>query len=274
MNEINLQPLVTGLAALGVPVKPAQLEQFRQFAALLLQWNEQLNLTAVRTAEGVVSRHFLDSLSLIQLTGDLSGQRLIDVGTGPGFPGLPLKIIFPSLQLTLVESVAKKARFLEAAVAELGLSDVTVLVERAEAVGQMAAHREQYDWAVARAVAELRVLVEYLLPLCRLDGHMVAMKGAGAETELAAAGTALMGEPAGSNRTTGGPLAAAAAALGISEDALVAALGDPTAGPPDFAAAATDLGITEAELMAALAQSEGGIPPGGGPPPQQTPTSP
>ena len=202
MNELNLQPVLTGLAALEVTLSPAQLEQFHQFATLLLQWNESINLTAVRTAEGIVSRHFLDSLSLIQVTGVLSGQRLIDVGTGPGFPGLPLKIVFPTLQLTLVESVAKKARFLEAIVAELGLSDVTILVERAEAVGQMATHREQYDWAVARAVAELRVLVEYLLPLCRLDGRAVAMKGAGAETELAAAGTALAalggGVPTGS----------------------------------------------------------------------------
>ncbi|MCB0018127.1 MAG: 16S rRNA (guanine(527)-N(7))-methyltransferase RsmG [Anaerolineales bacterium] len=228
MNEINLQPLVTGLAALGVPVKPAQLEQFRQFAALLLQWNERLNLTAVRTAEGVVSRHFLDSLSLIQLTGDLSGQRLIDVGTGPGFPGLPLKIIFPSLQLTLVESVAKKARFLEAAVAELGLSDVTVLVERAEAVGQMAAHREQYDWAVARAVAELRVLVEYLLPLCRLEGHMVAMKGAGAETELAAAGTAL-------TTLGGGPAQVQAVDLpGLEGELVLVAIPKVAATPADY----------------------------------------
>ncbi|MCA9986193.1 MAG: 16S rRNA (guanine(527)-N(7))-methyltransferase RsmG, partial [Anaerolineales bacterium] len=160
--------------------------------------------------------------------GDLSGQRLIDVGTGPGFPGLPLKIIFPSLQLTLVESVAKKARFLEAAVAELGLSDVTVLVERAEAVGQMAAHREQYDWAVARAVAELRVLVEYLLPLCRLEGHMVAMKGAGAETELAAAGTALA-------TLGGGPAQVQAVDLpGLEGDLVLVAIPKVAATPADY----------------------------------------
>ena len=191
MNEIDLQPLAAGLTALGLAATPAQLAQFRDYAALLLQWNEQMNLTAVRTAEGIVRRHFLDSLSLVQVTGELAGQRLVDVGSGAGFPGLPLKILFPTLKLTLVESVAKKARFLEAVVGELGLTDVTVLVERAEQVGQMAAHREQYDWAVARAVAELRVLLEYLLPLCRVGGRAVAMKGASAAAELTAADAAL-----------------------------------------------------------------------------------
>jgi 16S rRNA (guanine527-N7)-methyltransferase len=120
-----------------------------------------------------------------------SAQSVIDVGTGAGFPGLPLKILYPHISLTLVESVAKKARFLEAVVAELDLADVSVMVARAEALGQDAAFRGRFDWAVARAVAELRVLVEYLLPLCRVGGHLLAQKGERAADEVAAAQQAI-----------------------------------------------------------------------------------
>src|SRR5690606_10249262 len=146
-------------------------EQFATYARLLQSWNEKLNLTAIADEEGIRVRHFLDSLSCATVTGPLDGQSLVDVGTGAGFPGLPLKILYPRLALTLVESVTKKTRFLQEVVAELGLEDVQIVDERAETVGQNRQHREQYDWAVARAVAALPVLAEYLLPLCRMGGH-------------------------------------------------------------------------------------------------------
>lgn len=184
-------PWTETAVAWGLSLTPAQLDQFDRYLALLLDWNERLNLTAVRDPLGIQQRHFLDSLSCALVTGNLRGRRLIDVGTGAGFPGLPLKILYPRLRLTLVESVAKKTDFLLAAAAELGLDDVVVLAERAETLGQSTAHREQYDWAVARGVAEMRVLAEYLLPLCRVGGHMLAQKGAGAEAETAVAATAI-----------------------------------------------------------------------------------
>lgn len=184
---------------LGAPLLPEQIVQFQQYEALLLDWNERMNLTAVRQPADIRIRHFLDSLSCVQVMGELNGRSLIDVGTGAGFPGLPLKILFPQLRLTLVESVAKKGQFLQAVVDELGLDNVTILAERAEVLGQQPQHRQQYDWAVARAVAELRVLVEYLLPLCCIGGQMLAQKGEGVHEELASARSAIVllggGEP-------------------------------------------------------------------------------
>ena len=183
--------LAEGAAAMGQPLSAGQLALFEGYQALLLDWNRRLNLTAVRDPAGIQLRHFLDSLSCAAVTGDLDGRRLVDVGAGAGLPGLPLKILYPGLALTLVESVAKKARFLEAAVAELGLEGVTIVVDRAENVGHMAGHREAYDWAVARAVAALPALAEYLLPLCRIGGWMLAQKGPKAAAELQEAAYAI-----------------------------------------------------------------------------------
>ena len=184
---------------LGLSLTPGQLDQFATYEALLLEWNERISLTAIRNPRGVRIRHFLDSLTCAIATGPLDGQSMIDVGTGAGFPGLPLKILYPDLKLTLVDSVVKKARFLEEVIGELGLSDVDVVIERAEVLGRDAAFRERYDWAVARAVAELRVLAELLLPLCRTGGSALAQKGESALTETAVAASAVVtlggGEP-------------------------------------------------------------------------------
>jgi len=182
-----MERLATQAAGFGLHLEAAQLELFASYQALLLEWNERVNLTAIREPEAIQRLHFLDSLTCATVMGDLNGRSLIDVGTGAGFPGLPLKILYPQLRLTLVESVQKKARFLEEAVAELGLADVSVIAQRAEVLGQQANHRSQYDWAVARAVAEMRVLVEYLLPFCRVGGHALAQKGGNAASETAAA---------------------------------------------------------------------------------------
>ena len=178
-----MKSLKEQVAEFGLSLDEEQVAHFATYQTMLQEWNQRFNLTAIDDAAGIQVRHFLDSLTCATVTGDLNGRRLIDVGTGGGFPGLPLKILYPQLRLTLVESVSKKTRFLEALVAELGLEDVTILDERAETVAQQEAHRAQYDWAVARAVAELRVLVEYLLPLCRPGGRALAQKGESARAE-------------------------------------------------------------------------------------------
>lgn len=175
----------------GFPLTEPQQEQFARYLALLLAWNEQLNLTAIRDPAGIELRHFLDSLTCATVTGNLEQQKVIDIGSGAGFPGLPLKILYPTLQLTLVDSVAKKCHFLQTVVNELGLKGVTVVSGRAEELGHIVIHREQYDWALARGVAELRILAEYLLPLCRPGGHALAQKGPNPTEEIAASVHAL-----------------------------------------------------------------------------------
>jgi 16S rRNA (guanine527-N7)-methyltransferase len=175
----------------GISLSKTQLTQFDAYLSLLLTWNEQMNLTAVRDPHTILIRHFLDSLSCAAVMGDLNGRSLIDVGTGAGFPGLPLKILYPSLQLTLVDSIAKKTAFLEAVVANLELENTVILAERAEILGQQEFHRQQYDWAVARGVIEMRALTEYLLPLCKIGGYMLAQKGENAEKETRAAQNAI-----------------------------------------------------------------------------------
>ncbi|MCP4415726.1 MAG: 16S rRNA (guanine(527)-N(7))-methyltransferase RsmG [Chloroflexi bacterium] len=178
-------------AQLGVQLTEQQIAQFMQYEALLLLWNERMNLTAVRQPAEIRIRHFLDSLSCATVMGDLNGRSLIDVGSGAGFPGLPLKILVPAMKVTLVESVAKKGQFLQTVADELGLNDVTVLTERVEKLGQSSLHRQQYDWATARAVAILPVLAEYLLPLCKVGGSMLAQKGENVAVEVVAAGKAI-----------------------------------------------------------------------------------
>ena len=137
------------------------------------------------------TKHFLDSFSCSLAWGSRPPRRLIDVGTGAGFPGLPLKILHPGMALTLVESVGKKAMFCEHIVRLLGLEGVEVIKGRAEDVGCMPAHRERYDWSVARAVAQMRVLAEYLLPLVRVGGTALALKGESGPAESQAAEKAM-----------------------------------------------------------------------------------
>jgi 16S rRNA (guanine527-N7)-methyltransferase len=178
-------------ATWGIALSPAHQDQFAAYAAELQQWNQRINLTAITTSDDIVVRHFLDSLRCILAWGHHPPRTLIDVGTGAGFPGLPLKILYPDLQLVLVESTAKKTRFLQHIVHLLALADVTILHARAEAVGADPSHREQYDVVTARAVSELRVLLEYTLPLARVGGRVLAPKGGAVEEECAAAQQAL-----------------------------------------------------------------------------------
>jgi 16S rRNA (guanine527-N7)-methyltransferase len=179
----------------GIHLSGRQVAALLTFENELLAWNQKFNLTAIRDSEGIRIKHFLDSFSCVLAWGDRPPVRLIDVGTGAGFPGIPLKILYPSMRLTLVESVGKKAAFCREVVRVLKLEGVEVITGRAEELGQLPAQRESYDWAVARAVAALPVLAEYLLPLVRVGGKMLAQKGltAPAETQTAELAFKLLG---------------------------------------------------------------------------------
>jgi len=181
---------------LGFELSKTQAEALLIYEQELLAWNERISLTAIRDVEGVRIKHFLDSLTvLLAWERHSPPARLIDVGTGAGFPGLVLKLFWPTTQVTLVESVHKKADFCRHVAAKLGLKNLEVLAERAEVVGQDPAHRSTYDLAVARAVARMPILMEYLLPMVHRNGIAMAMKGetAPAETHAAEAAIKLMG---------------------------------------------------------------------------------
>ncbi|KXK53870.1 MAG: 16S rRNA methyltransferase GidB [Chloroflexi bacterium OLB13] len=168
----------------GVELTEPQLGQFDRLTTELLSWNAHTNLTAITDPQEITLRHYLDSLSLIPALNLADGMRLADVGSGAGFPGLALQIALPSLYTTMIEATGKKARFISHAIEALGLERARVLAARAEEAGRNPHQRAKYDVVVARAVARLPVLVEYLLPLAKIDGLCVAMKGITAEAEV------------------------------------------------------------------------------------------
>jgi 16S rRNA (guanine527-N7)-methyltransferase len=183
-----MEKLVQDAQALfNLHITGRQVMAFTTFEKELLEWNQKFNLTAIRDVESIRTKHFLDSLSCVLAWKSTSPIHLIDVGTGAGFPGIPLKILYPSLKLTLVESVGKKAMFCQHIVGVLGLEHVEVIQARAEDLGQNSKHREKYDWAVARAVANLNVLSEYLIPLVKIGGMVLAQKGESGPAEAQSA---------------------------------------------------------------------------------------
>ncbi len=183
--------LQAGARSLGVELSGEALTALDTHAALLRSWNERMNLVSKASLAKIETRHILDSLTATLALGGLPSGKVIDVGTGAGFPGLPLKIAFPAIDLTLVEATQKKTRFLEAAVAELGLDGTEVVAERAERLGQDPVYREAFDVALARALAPLPVLAELTLPFCRRGGVVVAYKSPGVEGEVAEARRAI-----------------------------------------------------------------------------------
>ncbi len=185
--------LQDGAREFGIELSAEQIDRFNAYYEHLVEWNARINLTAITGYSQVEVLHFLDSLSVARALrpGGLDGKKLIDVGAGAGFPGLPLAIAFPELNVTLLEATGKKALFLDFVSRALGLPNVAVLKGRAEELGHRPEHREQYDFATARAVAEMRTLVEYTLPFVRVGGLFAASKSADAAEETAQAAHAL-----------------------------------------------------------------------------------
>ena len=175
----------------GIHLSTEQIAAFLHYEEELSAWNKKFNLTTLVTPQEIRVKHFLDSLSCLQVINKCNSFKLIDVGTGAGFPSIPIKIILPKIKLTLIESIQKKANFCHHIVKELNLQEVEILNARAENIGQDRHYREQFDWAVARAVASLPTLVEYLLPLVKKGGKALAQKGKNANKELQIARNAI-----------------------------------------------------------------------------------
>jgi len=183
--------LLGGARVLGLPMSPHQLAQFERYAADLVEWNRRANLTTIVDPLDIVRKHFLDSLSVLSVCDPDLGARIVDVGSGAGFPGLPLRIARPDLHVTLLEATRKKCDFLRHVVGVLALDNVHVVNARAEDAARDAAHRERYDVSVARAVAEAPTLLEILLPFVKVGGCALAMKSGGVEAEVERAGAAI-----------------------------------------------------------------------------------
>ncbi|MFC2001931.1 16S rRNA (guanine(527)-N(7))-methyltransferase RsmG [Chloroflexota bacterium] len=190
---VIMEKLSDGAGKLGLHLSQGQLEQFHIYYQELVDWNRRMNLTAITDYEEVQSKHFIDSLSVaLALKLPTGGSfRVIDVGSGAGLPGMPLKILLPDINLVLLDSTAKKADFLSHLKGKLGLDDVEIVVGRAEAMAHEAQYREIFNLVLSRAVAPLPVLVELTLPFCAIGGCFVAQKKGDIDLEVSSADRAI-----------------------------------------------------------------------------------
>lgn len=186
MNKDKLAEFIE--KELGTQADSTLLEKFSTYESLLIEWNRRFNLTAIKEEDDVLIKHFIDSIYPLKFIKFKDNEKLIDIGSGAGFPALCLAILCPKLNITLVESTGKKVSFLNEVAKTLGLENVTILEERAE---NLSKYKEQFDYASARAVSQLNVLLELTIPLLKVNGHFLAYKGSMVDMEIKQAKRAL-----------------------------------------------------------------------------------
>lgn len=169
---------------LGLVLSKKQKEQFDQYYNLLIEWNKVMNLTAITDYDQVNLKHFTDSLTIVKVISMEKMENMIDVGTGAGFPGIPIKIMFPHLKVVLLDSLNKRVKFLNTVIEELGLKDISAVHGRAEDIGKNKLYREKFDLCVSRAVANLSTLCEYCLPFVGITGYFCSYKSADSDKEI------------------------------------------------------------------------------------------
>ena len=187
---VNTGLLISDAEKLGISINDEQLKRFEQLSEMLVEQNKTMNLTAITDPDGIAVKHFADSISLLSACDIPQGARVTDIGTGAGFPGIPLLIMRPDIDLTMIDSTAKKLKYVQSTVDSLGLI-ATTLHTRAEEAGQSKEYREKSDIVCSRAVAALNVLCEYCLPFVKVGGLFIAMKAAKAQEEIADAKAAI-----------------------------------------------------------------------------------
>lgn len=190
MDQITVT-LKKAAAEIGFALTEEQINSFNNYYQLLIEWNKKINLTAITEPKEVAVKHFIDSLTCLKIVAIPPGAKILDIGTGAGFPGIPLKIFRPDLNITLMDSLNKRVTFLNEVITNLGLTDIRALHDRAEDFGRKKEQREKYDYVISRAVARLAVLSEYCLPCVKINGYFISQKGPDIAEELSEANKAI-----------------------------------------------------------------------------------